>query len=149
METAGVPSIDGFEVVRYLKWPCLANFSCFTELWNFLWQAWTSSEWWLILGHVRNHIIAWNLLEWCNVPWNGSLFKMAMLSQCLRILISAGRGCCRSLNVLSNSPKLTWPQPKKPKKGWFNQHNTFFVLTAWLRAFLVTYTFKETHTESL
>ena len=44
--------------------------------------------------------IAWNLFDWCNVLWNGSLSKMATLSQCSYFLISAGRWCCRPLNVL-------------------------------------------------
>ena len=29
-----------------------------------------------------NHITAWNLVAWCNVPWSESLFEMATLNQC-------------------------------------------------------------------
>ena len=47
-----------------------------------------------------NHIMAWNLVVWCNVPWSGSLCEMGTLSQCSHFMISSGRGCCRSLNVL-------------------------------------------------
>ena len=45
---------------------------------------------WLISGNVRKS----------HAPWRGSLIEMATLSQCSYFLISAGRGCCRSLNVL-------------------------------------------------
>ena len=46
-----------------------------------------------------NHTTAWNLVAWCSLPWSGSLYEMAT---CSHFLITAGRGCCRSLNVLSN-----------------------------------------------
>ena len=39
-----------------------------------------------------NHIAAWNLVAWCNVPWGGSLFEMATLSQCSHFLISVSQG---------------------------------------------------------
>ena len=42
---------------------------------NFKWQAWTRSEGiWLPLWMWGNHIIARNLVAWCNVPWIWSLF---------------------------------------------------------------------------
>ena len=46
-----------------------------------------------------NHIMAWNLMPLCSLPWSGSLYEMPILSLCLHFLISAYR-CCRSLNVL-------------------------------------------------
>ena len=47
-----------------------------------------------------NHIIAWNLVAWCSLPWSRSLYEMATLSLCSHFLISGGQGWCRSLNVL-------------------------------------------------
>ena len=44
--------------------------------------------------------MAWKSVAWCNIPWGGLLVEMATLSQCSHFPISAGRGCCRSLNVL-------------------------------------------------
>ena len=44
--------------------------------------------------------MAWKSVAWCNVPWGGSLVVMVTPSQCSHFPISAGRGCCRSLNVL-------------------------------------------------
>ena len=35
-----------------------------------------------------NHIMAWNLVLWCSLPWNESLFEMATLSYCSHFLIS-------------------------------------------------------------
>ena len=35
----------------------------------------------------RNHIMAWNLLAWCNVPWSGLLFEMA---QSISLMIMFG-----------------------------------------------------------
>ena len=47
---------------------------------------------WLILGNARKSHFS--------VSWSGSLFEIAMLSQCLHFLILAGQGCRRSLNIL-------------------------------------------------
>ena len=47
-----------------------------------------------------NHITTWNLVASCSLPWSGSLYEIATLSWCWHFLISASRGCCRSLNVL-------------------------------------------------
>ena len=87
------------EVDRCLKCPCLANFC--TSSRNFSWQAW-SEGWWLIWEMWENHIMVWNLVASCNVPWSGSLpvFEMATLSQCSHFLILAGQGWYPSLNVL-------------------------------------------------
>ena len=39
---------------------------------------------WQMLGNVKkfHYIATWNFVVWCNVPRHGSLFEMAMLSQC-------------------------------------------------------------------
>ena len=40
-------------------------------------------------------------MTWCSLPWSGSLYyEMVTLSRCSHSLLSVGRGCCRSLNVL-------------------------------------------------
>ena len=39
-------------------------------------------------------------MAWCSLPWSRSLYVMATLSLYSHFLILAGRGCCRSLNVL-------------------------------------------------
>ena len=59
------------------------------------------------------YIMSWNLVASCNIPWNKSLFEMATLSQFSHFLISAGRGCCRSLNVLSTrgTRSFFYPRP--------------------------------------
>ena len=54
-----------------------------------------------------NHFMAWNLVAWCNVPWSGSLFEMATLSQCLHFQISASRGFYHSLIILLKFVTLT------------------------------------------
>ena len=55
-----------------------------------------------------NHITAWNLVKWCNLPWSGSLYEMSTLSLCSHFLILAGQGCYHSLKVLfkHKSPNL-------------------------------------------
>ena len=55
-----------------------------------------------------NHIKVWNLVAWCKLPWNGSLYVMATLSLCLHFLIWAGGGCCPSLNILYMMPGWSW-----------------------------------------
>ena len=42
-----------------------------------------------ILKMWGNHTTDRNLVAWCSVPWSGSLFEMAMFSQCTHFLISA------------------------------------------------------------
>ena len=52
------------EAVCYLKWPCLVNFCMFHGTLKFS-----------MIGLDQED--NWNLVTWCNVPWNGSLFEMA------------------------------------------------------------------------
>ena len=53
-----------------------------------------------MMTHIRKSEEVTSWPEICNVQWSGSLFEMAMLYQCSHFLILAGRGCCRSLNIL-------------------------------------------------
>ena len=69
--------------------------------------------------------MTWNLVEWCSVPWSGSLFEMATLSQCSHFLISYGRGCCRSLNVLHNHRTDAYHQLKSFRGKIYKKH--FFI----------------------
>ena len=50
----------------------------------------------IVMCNMRgNHIAASNLVAWCK-----SLFEMATTRQWSHFLVSAGRGCCRSMDVL-------------------------------------------------
>ena len=55
---------------------------------------------WPILEMQGNHIMAWNLVAWCSVPWSRLLFETATLIQCSHFLVVADRGCCHAPNVL-------------------------------------------------
>ena len=56
------------------------------------------------LGIINRPDILWTFPLGDCLLWilNGPLFKIDTLSQCSYFLIAAGRGCCRSLNVLLN-----------------------------------------------
>ena len=78
----------------YLRWLCSAIFCASTGLRNFPWQVKIRSERrWLSISMIRQKV--WYLVAWCNVPWNRSLFVMA-----IHFLILASQGCCGSLVVI-------------------------------------------------
>ena len=83
-------------------WLCMANFCRFHRTLQVSMIGF--KQVWEMITHIRKCeeiIMIWNLVAWCNVlPWSGSLFEMAALSKCAHFLISAGWGCCHSLNVL-------------------------------------------------
>ena len=75
---------QNFEIFLDRLWPGLRADVSYHEMWG-------------------NHIMAWNLVAWRNVPWSWSPFETVTLSQCLHFLISADWQCCISPNVLSIS----------------------------------------------
>ena len=85
------------ETDDYSKWLCPVNFCVSTEFYIF--HERLTPGIWLILRSVRKSHHSLKFGDMMSVPWSGSLFKMATISQCSNFLISAGRGCCRSLNI--------------------------------------------------
>ena len=89
-------------------WLCYANFCAFHRTLKFSViglesKPWARSEgWWFILGNVRksHHGLEIGGMMQCTMRRITTLIEMATLSQCSHFPISAGRGCCRSLNVL-------------------------------------------------
>ena len=86
-------------IVPWSRSLCSTNFCASMELRNFPWQTWTQN-----MVHLRK---CEQITSWPEIWWHGAIYhEMATLSQCSHVLISAGRGCCRSLNIFSSPVKF-------------------------------------------
>ena len=70
-----------------------------------------------------NHIMAWNSVAWCNVPWSGLSFVMATLSQCFHFFPRPAEGAvilrisCYFLGLTANED-MNWKSHAQNKKKY-------------------------------